>query len=145
MRILQFAFSSEDPADPFKPYNFVPNCVVYTGTHDNDTTAGWFNTVGAGDTTRSSDQASLERENALRYLASDGTEIHWDFIRAALSSVANLAVFPMQDVLGLGTKARMNLPARAEGNWIWRMHEDQLCFEAGRRLLEMSRIYGRLA
>ncbi len=145
MRVLQFAFSDDNPADPFKPYNFIPNSVVYTGTHDNDTTAGWFNSADAGDTTRSSDQARLERENALLYLASDGREIHWDFIRAALSSVANLAIFPMQDLLGLGTEARMNLPARQEGNWIWRLQEDQICPEAGRRLREMSRIYGRLA
>ena len=144
MRVLQFAFGHEDPFDSFKPYNFIPNCVVYTGTHDNDTTAGWFSAVGAGESTRSSEQINFERNFALRYLHSDGKEIHWDFIRAALSSVADTAVFPMQDALGLGSEARMNLPARAEGNWEWRLRDDQLTPELSARLREMSRSYGRI-
>jgi 4-alpha-glucanotransferase len=143
MRILQFAFGSEDPNDHFKPYNFIPNCVVYTGTHDNDTTVGWFE-GGASGTTQSTEQARRERESALRYLHSDGSEIHWDFIRLALASVANTAIFPMQDVLGLGTEARMNLPARAEGNWLWRLREDQLGTDLSERLMRLSRTYGRI-
>ncbi len=142
MRVLQFAFGSRDPLDSFKPYNFIPNCVVYTGTHDNDTTVGWY-AGGVGDTTRSANEAKSERDLALRYLGSDGHEIHWDFIRLAISSVANTAIFPMQDVLGLGSEARMNLPARAEGNWLWRLLEDQLVPELSERLLDLSRTYGR--
>jgi len=143
MRVLQFAFGSEDPADPFKPHNFVRNCVVYTGTHDNDTTVGWFRCDGAGDSTRSLEQARAERELALAYLGSDGREIHWDFIRTALASVADLALFPLQDLLGLGSEARMNLPARAEGNWIWRLAEDQLPAGPAERLRRLTRLYGR--
>jgi 4-alpha-glucanotransferase len=145
MRVLQFAFGNDDPLDAFKPYNFVPNCVVYTGTHDNDTTRGWFTAAGAGDSTLSAEQMRLERNRALSYLNSDGSEIHWDFIRAALASVADTAIFPMQDVLGLGSEARMNLPATAEGNWQWRLNEDQIRPELSSRLRQMCRTYGRLA
>ncbi len=142
MRVLQFAFGSTDPKDPFKPHNFVPNCVVYTGTHDNDTTVGWFR-GGNQETTLTAQQAGREREFALRYLHSTGQEIHWDFIRAAISSVANLAVFPLQDALGLGTEARMNTPARPDGNWRWRFEEGQLTGEVRTRLREITSLYGR--
>ncbi|MGA2264170.1 MAG: 4-alpha-glucanotransferase [Acidobacteriota bacterium] len=142
MRLLQFAFANDSPSDPFKPHNYIRNCVVYTGTHDNDTTRGWF--TAPGDSTRAAEQMRAERELALLYLNSDGTEIHWDFIRAAVSSVADTAVFPLQDVLGLGSEARMNLPSRAENNWRWRFLPEQLKPEMGARLREFSRIYGRL-
>lgn len=108
MKILQFAFGS-DPGNPFLPFNYVRNAVVYTGTHDNDTTVGWFNSAN-----------DYERENVLLYLggvSSDG--IHWDLIRLALSSIANQAIIPLQDLFGLGTEARMNFPGIAEGNWEW--------------------------
>jgi 4-alpha-glucanotransferase len=142
MRVLQFAFATAAPDDPFKPYNFIRNCVAYTGTHDNDTTRGWFQT--AGTVFQSAAETRAERELALRYLNSDGTEIHWDFIRAAVSSVADLAVFTMQDVLGLGSEARMNLPSRAQDNWHWRLRPGQLAPGLAERLLELSRLYGRL-
>jgi 4-alpha-glucanotransferase len=144
MRVLQFAFGSRAPDDPFKPHNFIRNCVVYTGTHDNDTTAGWFTSPGTGGSTRSETQARAERELALRYLNSDGSEIHWDFIRAAIASVAGMAVIPLQDVLGLGSEARMNVPASAENNWRWRFLQDQLRPEIGARLLDLTGLYGRL-
>ena len=144
MRVLQFAFGNEDPLDAFKPYNFIPNCVVYTGTHDNDTTRGWFTAPGAGESTRSVEQMRSERSRALSYLHSDGSEIHWDFIRAAMASVADTAIFPMQDVLGLGSEARMNLPATAEGNWQWRLSKDQLRPGLSARLRQMCRTYGRV-
>ena len=143
MRVLQFAFGNESPDDPFKPHNFIRNCVVYTGTHDNDTTLGWFRSGGEG-TTQSPEQARAEREFALRYLDSDGREIHWDFIRAAISSVARIAAFPLQDVLGLGAEARMNTPARPDGNWDWRFEQEQLTDEVRARLRDITRIYGRM-
>jgi 4-alpha-glucanotransferase len=144
MRVLQFAFGNDSAFDPFKPYNFIPNCVVYTGTHDNDTTLGWFVSQGNGGGTLSPEQARAERESAQRYMNSDGSAIHWDFIRTALSSVADTAIFPMQDALGLGSEARMNMPATVENNWQWRMRAEQMTTELSARLLAMSRIYGRV-
>jgi 4-alpha-glucanotransferase len=145
MRVLQFAFDTAACDDPFKPYNFVRNCVVYTGTHDNDTTQGWLNApVGANNTTRTAEQVKAEREFALRYVQSDGREIHWDFIRLAIASVADTAVYPMQDVLGLGSEARMNVPATTGGNWTWRCREDSLSPELSARLRVLVRTYGRV-
>lgn len=143
MRILQFAFGTDPQADEFKPYNFSPNSVVYTGTHDNDTTIGWFTSQGAGDSTRSEEEVSEEREFVLKYLGTDGSEINWDFIRTALSSVANTAIIPMQDLLGCGSEARMNVPARESGNWAWRYRKNQLTDGMIDRLAEMTEIYGR--
>lgn len=143
MRILQFAFGTDPQADEFKPYNFVPNSVVYTGTHDNDTTVGWFTSAGAGDSTRSDDEVDEERAFVLKYLGTDGREIHWDFIRLAMSSVADTAIVPLQDVLGLGNEARMNVPARESGNWGWRFRDGQITPEIRTRLAEMAEVYGR--
>lgn len=133
MRVLQFAFGDESRENPHKPYNYVNNCVAYTGTHDNDTTAGWF----------ASDRTWSEREAAARYMGHCGHEPVWDFIRLVLASVADTVILPMQDVLGLGTEARMNLPSTIEHNWIWRMHEAQLRPELAGRLRAMNRMYGR--
>jgi 4-alpha-glucanotransferase len=143
MRILQFAFGTDPQADEFKPYNFKPNSVVYTGTHDNDTTIGWFTSEGAGDSTRTEDEVNEEREFVLKYLGSDGGEINWDFIRLALSSVSNTAIIPLQDVLGCGSEARMNTPARESGNWGWRYRAEQLTPEIRARLAELTDVYGR--
>jgi 4-alpha-glucanotransferase len=143
MQILQFAFGTDPQADEFKPYNFKRNSVVYTGTHDNDTTVGWFSSEGAGDSTRSHDEVSGERSLALKYVGTDGSEINWDFIRLALASVAGTAIIPLQDVLGCGNEARMNVPARESGNWAWRFMADQLTPEIRSRLGEMTETYGR--
>lgn len=143
MRVLQFAFGTDPQADEFKPYNFTPNSVVYTGTHDNDTTVGWFTTEGAGMSTRADDEVQKERQFVLQYLGSDGIKIHWDFIRLALASVADTAIIPLQDVLGLGSEARMNVPARESGNWGWRYRAEQLTTEIRARLAELTEIYGR--
>jgi 4-alpha-glucanotransferase len=132
MKILQFAFSG-GVAKMEAPYMYPRNCVVYTGTHDNDTALGWFNTSSAPE----------ERELALKYLGTDGHEFNWDFIRLALSSVADLAVIPLQDALGLDTEARMNYPSRAGGNWGWRYVPSALTPEIRGRLAEMIEIYGR--
>ncbi|MDD1413181.1 4-alpha-glucanotransferase [Dolichospermum sp. ST_con] len=132
MKVLQFAFGS-DPGNPFLPFNYTRNAVVYTGTHDNDTTIGWFNTGN-----------DYEKQNLLLYLgciSPDG--IHWDLIRLALSSIANQAIIPLQDVLGLGTDARMNFPSTAEGNWGWRYQAGVLTEELGDRLKTLTLRYGR--
>jgi 4-alpha-glucanotransferase len=127
----------------FLPHNYRRNCLVYTGTHDNDTTVGWWTNQRPGHSTRSEEEVRKEREFALKYLAADGREIHWTFIRAALSSVANLAVIPLQDILGLGSEARMNLPARPTGNWRWRYTSEMLTEAVQNRLKELTRTYGR--
>jgi len=131
MKILQFAFGS-DPHDPFLPHNYPANCVVYTGTHDNDTTPGWYRNAPEG-----------ERDFCRRYLARDGQNIAWDLIRLAWSSVANLALAPMQDLLELGSAARMNFPGRESGNWCWRMPADALSVALRDRLMELNFLYGR--
>ncbi len=141
MRVLQFAFGNADGADPFKPHNFIPESVAYTGTHDNDTTVGWFE--GAGGVDATAQQARAERDRALRYLHSDGREIHWDFIRAVEASVSRTAIVPLQDVLGLGSEARFNTPAKPTGNWTWRFTEEQLRPSHAERLAEMAALYGR--
>ena len=133
MRVLQFAFGDESQENPHKPYNFINNCVVYTGTHDNDTTAGWF----------SSERTRSESAAALRYMGSNGTNAVWDLVRLALASVADTVILPMQDVLGLGSEARMNLPATIGNNWLWKMREDQLKPELALKLRSLNRLYGR--
>jgi 4-alpha-glucanotransferase len=132
MKILQFAFGG-DETNPYLPFNYVNNCLVYTGTHDNDTTVGWFDKAG-----------EYERDRVLRYLGglhADG--IHWSMIRLALSSIANQAIIPLQDVLGLGSFARMNSPGKPDGNWAWRYRSEMLTGELRERLREMIRLYGR--
>jgi 4-alpha-glucanotransferase len=140
MRVLQFAFGG-DPHDTHLPHEYTRNSVAYTGTHDNDTVVGWFRQRSRDD---ASEGERRERELCLRYLGADGAEINWDFIRAAQMSVAALSVAQLQDVLGLGSEARMNTPASAEGNWAWRYREGALTEELARRLREMTTLYGRL-
>jgi 4-alpha-glucanotransferase len=117
--------------------------VVFTGTHDNDTTVGWFRDTGGTEALRSQAQADEERRGAMDYLVSDGKEIHWDMIRMALMSVAATAIIPAQDLLGLGSEARMNRPATASGNWTWRLREGALDGDVAARLLHLTRTYGR--
>jgi 4-alpha-glucanotransferase len=130
MRVLQFAFNG-DPNNPHLPHHCVHNGVVYTGTHDNDTTRGWYDAT-----------AEHERRNFWGYLRRPGGEPHeavWEMIRLALSSEAALAIVPLQDLLGLGTKARMNTPGHAQGQWRWRCSDDALDDPAWQRLLELTR------
>lgn len=131
MKVLQFAFSGA-PNDPYLPHTYAPRCVVYTGTHDNDTTLGWWQALGQGD-----------RQHVQLYLGRDGSDISWDFIRLALASVAETVLLPMQDVFGLGSESRMNTPGRAGGNWGWRYTPGMLTFELVDRLATLTRIYGR--
>ena len=143
MRILQFGFGS-DSKNIDLPHNYVPNVAAYTGTHDNDTTVGWFGSVAGEGSTRTEKQIERERTFCLEYLNTTGEEIHWDFIRGVLASVANTAIVPLQDLLGLGTEARMNLPNSTEGNWAWRYDSDALTPEIASRLKHLTELYGRL-
>jgi 4-alpha-glucanotransferase len=143
MAILQFGFGTDPQAPDFRPHNFSPNLVVYTGTHDNDTTVGWW-TGGTGHSTRSDTDLEAERDFARRYLAiADDREVHWDLIRAALASVADTAIAPAQDLLGLGSEARMNQPATASGNWRWRLTPGQLTPDIARKLGVLTETYER--
>jgi 4-alpha-glucanotransferase len=143
MRILQFAFGG-DAKNLDLPHNYIKNSIVYTGTHDNDTTIGWFHSHAGAGSTRDAGQIGKEHDFCLRYLNSDGKEIHWDFIRAIWSSVANTAIVPMQDLLGKGTEARMNLPASSSGNWFWRCRKGDFSERISQRLRELTEIYGRI-
>ena len=131
MRILQFAFAG-DASDRFLPHNHEPDTVVYTGTHDNDTVAGWWATA-----------TDHERHFARGYLATDGHDMPWTMIRAAMASVADTAVHPMQDVLALPTESRMNFPGQSSGWWVWRFQWNQVHPWHAGRLAELVRLYGR--
>jgi 4-alpha-glucanotransferase len=131
MKILQFAFDPDEEND-YLPHNYPKNCVVYTGTHDNDTLMGWYHHLKKKD-----------REFVLDYIHTDGTEINWDFIRLAWASVACTAVVPMQDLLGLGTEARMNLPGTTASNWVWRAGAHDFSHPLSRRLAHLTELYGR--
>ena len=142
MAILQFAFGTDAQANDFLPHNYPRNKVVYTGTHDNDTVVGWW-TAGVGDSTRTVEEVEREHERALAYCGGDGSEIHWDFIRTLFVSVADTAIVPLQDVLGVGTEARMNLPGRGDGNWRWRFAASDLTPAVRRRLRAITEGSGR--
>jgi 4-alpha-glucanotransferase len=131
MRILQFAFGGK-PDNPFLPHNYVHNTVVYTGTHDNDTTVGWHHQASAG-----------EKSFLDQYLPNADHHISWNLVRLAWSSVADYAIAPLQDLLSLGTEARMNYPGKAAGNWGWRVGPGQVTPQVLERLAELTVLYGR--
>jgi 4-alpha-glucanotransferase len=143
MAVLQFAFGTDAQAPTFRPHNYPREVVAYTGTHDCDTTVGWWSSKGRGESTRSEEDISRERDFAMQYLNTDGREIQWVFIRALLASVADTVLIPMQDVLGLGTEARMNQPATLGGNWRWRYREGELTPAISERLRELTKLYDR--
>lgn len=142
MRVLQFGFSGEPGTEFHLPYCYNNHCIAYTGTHDNDTTVGWFSTPLHG-TPAERAEVLAQRAHALRIFGSSGKEPHWDVIRAALASVADTVITPLQDVLGLGGAARMNVPGRAEGNWSWRVRPGQVRTQSRERLAALTAIYGR--
>ncbi len=142
MAVLQFAFGNDPQAPTFLPHNYERDTVAYTGTHDNDTVMGWWE-GGTGDSVRTPEEVAREKAHARAYLATDGREMNWLMIRAVLASVADTAIAPMQDVLGLGSSARMNTPATLGGNWRWRVREEALAREHAARLAELARLYGR--
>jgi 4-alpha-glucanotransferase len=133
MRILQFAFG-DNTDNPFLPHNYINNTVVYGGTHDNDTAIGWFGTA-----------PPHVRAFACKYLRCDGSAINWDLIHAASQSVADIAIHSLQDVLGLGSGHRMNLPGKAEGYWEWRYTWQQVEPINSARLYEITAVHGRCA
>lgn len=135
MKVLEFAFDSREESD-YLPHNYRKNCVVYTGTHDNQTLQGWYQELNRKD-----------REYADEYLdlkGRDSAEIHWSFIRPVLASVAKLAIIPMQDYLGLGAEARINQPSTIGGNWTWRLREGEFSAELAEKIRRLTRLYGRL-
>jgi 4-alpha-glucanotransferase len=143
MKVLQFAFGNDLQAQDFRPHNYPRRSAAFTGTHDNDTITGWF--FDRGGRERTPEQTERERRTALAYLGSDDArEIHWKMIRCVMASVANLAIVPVQDVLGLGSEARMNRPGTDSGNWEWRMREGAFDQDAVDRLAGMARLYERL-
>lgn len=132
MRVLHFAFGDNEN-NPFLPHNYVANTVAYTGTHDNDTTIGWWEAL-----------PDYQKDFVCRYLSTDGHAIQWDMMRALSASVANTVIFPMQDVLGLSGEHRMNFPGKPSGNWEWRFSWDQLRPEHTQQLASLSAECGRL-
>ena len=132
MKVLQFGFEAW-PTDPFYPHNFkTTNCICYTGTHDNNTTFGWYE-----------DAKEEARDRVRRYLNCDGGNVSWDFIRLAMSSIAKYAIFPMQDVLRLGSEARMNVPGVLGANWAWRFEEKDLQEWHATELKKMTKLFNR--
>jgi 4-alpha-glucanotransferase len=144
MRVLQFGFGGDLRTNEHCPHNYTRDCVVYTGTHDNNTSLGWLHEVEPPDSPSAFNPMQAERAAALKYMASDGKQPHWDMIRLALASVGNLALIPMQDVLGLGQEARMNYPGKAEANWEWRFTAEMLTNDITDRLRELTELYGRV-
>ncbi len=133
MKILQFAFDSREESD-YLPHNYTANSIVYTGTHDNDTTVGWYDTLNRKD-----------KAFAKKYLnIRSNKDVHWAFIRAALASVSDTCIIPMQDYLGLGTEARINMPSTLGTNWKWRMLPGQFTEELAEQMKDMARLYGRV-
>ncbi len=135
MRVLQFAFGPG--AEAYLPHSYPKNCAVYTGTHDNDTAVGWFESLSA------TPEGLVERKRVLDYLGSGGRHFNWDLIRVASMSVADLAVFPLQDLLGLDTRARMNIPGTAAGNWTWRYAASDLAPALAEQMAQLTSLYGR--
>lgn len=131
MRVIQFGFSS-DADDPFLPHNYIPNCVAFTGTHDNATARGWYLKA-----------SKKEQEYCRQYLNSSGKNISWDMIRALWASCAGLVLAPMQDFLSLGNEARMNFPGKLGGNWNWRMKPGSLTDLLAEKIRTLNRVYGR--
>jgi 4-alpha-glucanotransferase len=135
MKVLLFAFGEDIATNPYAPHNHIKNCVIYTGTHDNNTIKGWFRR----------ELSPEDKKRLSRYIGRNVTErtVHWDLIRLAMLSVADMVIIPMQDFLGLGERARMNLPARKDGNWSWRLESEQLNPGLTRMISEIVMIYGR--
>jgi 4-alpha-glucanotransferase len=143
MRILQFSFV-EDLKPHLKPDGFPENCVVYTGTHDNDTTVGWFQREAGVNNTENAEEMEAERQKVLETVNTDGSQIHWDFIALSHRLAPHTAIVPLQDVIGLGSEARMNVPGRMDGNWAWRFTWPELRPEDLKRLRDITEWAGRL-
>jgi 4-alpha-glucanotransferase len=136
MKILLFAFGDDNPDHIYLPHTYSKNCVVYTGTHDNDTVCGWFE----------HEASSGDKARVFRYVGREVTsdEVSWEFVRLALMSVAGVAICPMQDILGLGAESRMNRPSIARGNWEWRLQEGQITNDTLQNLRSLTISSGRV-
>ena len=135
MKVLQFAFDARESSN-YLPHTYPTNCVVYTGTHDNDTTRGWYHEVGKD-----------ARDFAKEYMCKprlDEDTLAGDFIAMAMSSVADLCVIPMQDYLNLGSSARINIPSTLGGNWVWRMEKKQFSDAVVNEIARVTKLYGRM-
>ena len=143
MSLLQFAFGTDPQGPSFRPHHYARELVAYTGGHDNDTTVGWWTSSGVGESTRTPEDIRKERDFARSYVGFGNEPINWAFIRTVLASVAAIAVIPLQDVLGLGSKARMNLPGTVSGNWKWRYEPNVLTKETSERLRMLTLLYDR--
>jgi 4-alpha-glucanotransferase len=144
MRVLQFAFGDEaDATNSYLPHNVDRNAVVYTGTHDNDTTLGWYRAASAQMRTNIKDYLDIEERGDTEDADAMGRVVTRKMVRAAFASVANIAIVPLQDLLELGTAARMNLPGRPDGNWQWRYRSGALTDELGARLRAMAILFAR--
>jgi 4-alpha-glucanotransferase len=143
MAILQFAFGKDPQGPSFRPHNYARELAAYTGTHDNDTTVGWWNSSGANDSIRTPEDVAKEKAFARAYLNLNDEPIQWVMIRTVLASIADLAIIPVQDVLGLGSEARMNLPGTSRGNWRWRCKPGALTSEHVKKLRELVLLYDR--
>ncbi len=143
MRILQFSFA--DDLEPLmQPEGFPENCVVYTGTHDNDTTWGWYHRKAGVNNTEDVDVIEGEKHRVRVMVGTDGSQIHWDLIALAMRLAPHTAIVPLQDVMGLGTEARMNVPGRMDGNWAWRFEAADLRPEDLQRLRDITEWAGRI-
>ena len=134
MKIIQFAFDSRETSN-YYPYTYTPNSVVYTGTHDNDSIQGWYDSISEAD-----------KENAIEYMNNEEThrnDIHWDFIDQALGSVSDMAIIPIQDYLGYGSESRLNIPSTIGTNWRWRLIEEDIDDELLEEIAEHTDLYGR--
>lgn len=136
MKVLQFAFDSREESD-YLPHNYEKNCVVYTGTHDNNTVLGWLDEMSP------KDRAFAQKY--MNYADKEKKDLPWDFIRLAMASVANLAVIPIQDYLCLGSEARINKPSTLGTNWKWRLRPGELTDEVLEKMYDMTKLYGRLS
>jgi 4-alpha-glucanotransferase len=144
MKILQMSFGNNESFNGSIPALDQKNIVVYTGTHDNDTSIGWFKAKPGKGNIQSAVEIAKERKQALDLLGTDGSEINWDFISYALNSKSNTAIIPLQDILGLDSKARMNIPGTIAGNWEWRFQKDQLTKPIMKRMKILTEKSNRL-
>jgi 4-alpha-glucanotransferase len=144
MRVLQFGFGGDAERNPHHPGNHVRRCAVYPGTHDNDTALGWYRDRGGPGSARSPRQARAERAAARAALGRNAAEPAWGLVRLAFASPADTAIAPMQDLLGLGSSARMNRPGEPRGNWEWRFGEESLTRRLAARIRKLVASTGRL-
>ncbi len=140
MVVLQFAFGEDGT---HRPNNYVHELVSFTGTHDNNTTRGWWDELKQITREHPRAAARAELDRAKSFLQTDGRDSSWSFIQAAMTSVADVALIPMQDILDLGSSARMNVPGRAKGNWRWRYEAAAITPRIVRRLRDLTEVSGR--